>query len=407
MSIDSSNGKQPWKRNFFTITIGQTISIVGSSAVQFTLIWWIASNTSSPLMLAMAGLFAFLPQLLLGPFAGVWVDRLKRKTVIICADLFIGMVAAVYALILIVVNPPFWSACAVLGIRAIGSVFHTPAIQSVIPLLVPEKELVRVNGWSQFAQTGALMLGPVLGAALYAIFPLPIVLLSDLVGASLASIAVAAVKIPELKKEKQLAPNFRKEMHEGVAVFQRDKKLCIVTLAAALSMIFYMPLSSFFALMASDYFKASAWHASIVQFGYSGGMMLCALLIGAYGRIKKKLFVVHIGLLGLGLTAFFCGLLPQNESAFWLFAALCTFMGASGNLYNIPYIAYMQEKIPREVQGRAFSIMSSLMSATMPLGLLIAGPVAEIYGVKFWFYLTGIAFFIITSISFLLVVSQT
>ncbi len=75
MSIDSSNGKQPWKRNFFTITIGQTISIVGSSAVQFTLIWWIASNTSSPLMLAMAGLFAFLPQLLLGPFAGVWVDR--------------------------------------------------------------------------------------------------------------------------------------------------------------------------------------------------------------------------------------------------------------------------------------------------------------------------------------------
>ena len=88
-----------WKRNFLTIAGGQTVSLIGSAAVQFSLIWWLASETGSPIMMSIAGVFAFLPQLILGPFVGVWVDRLSRKTVIIAADLFIGLVALVFALV--------------------------------------------------------------------------------------------------------------------------------------------------------------------------------------------------------------------------------------------------------------------------------------------------------------------
>lgn len=402
MNIIPLDKKHSWKQSFFIITIGQTVSLIGSSAVQFSLIWWIASETSSPLMLSFSGLLAFLPQLFLGPFAGVWIDRLKRKTVIICADLFTGIVATMFAIFFLFGNPPFWSACVVLGIRAVAGVFQTPATQSIIPMLVPKQQLVRANGWSQFMQSGSLMLGPVIGAAMYAALPIPVILLSDLVGALVASVTILIVKIPELKSEQQQVQNLLKEIKECISIFYKDKKLCIVTLAAAICMIFYMPLSSFFPLMTSSYFHATAWHASVVQFGYAGGMMLCSVLIGAYGIKKDKLFVVHIGLLGIGLGVFFCGILPNSSIAFWAFAILCTIIGASGNLYNIPYIAYMQETIPHELQGRAFSIMNSLMSATMPLGFVIAGPVAEVLGVKSWFFISGIAFVIIATISFFL-----
>jgi DHA3 family macrolide efflux protein-like MFS transporter len=80
-----------WKRDFLTIASGQTVSLISSAAVQFSLIWLLASETGSPIMMSIAGLVAFLPQLILGPFAGVWVDRLNRKTVIIAADLFLGL----------------------------------------------------------------------------------------------------------------------------------------------------------------------------------------------------------------------------------------------------------------------------------------------------------------------------
>lgn len=105
-----------------------------------------------------------MPQLILGPFAGVWIDRLKRKRIIICADLFIGLCAAVFAVLFLFMDVPHWVACAVLGLRAVGNVFHTPAISAALPMIVPEQELVRANGWTQFFQSGAFMLGPVLGA---------------------------------------------------------------------------------------------------------------------------------------------------------------------------------------------------------------------------------------------------
>jgi len=72
-------------------------------------------------------------------------------------------------------------------------------------------------------------------------------------------------------------------------------------------------------------------------------------------------------------------------------------MGASMNIYNVPYIAYIQENFPKEVHGRTFSLVGSLMSLAMPIGLLIAGPVAEHYGLTLWFVIAGIAIVIIMS----------
>ncbi|ACV62381.1 major facilitator superfamily MFS_1 [Desulfofarcimen acetoxidans DSM 771] len=407
--MDNKNNNQlsnkDWKKGFLTIISGQTISIIGSSAVQFSLIWWLATETSSPLMMSFAGLFAFLPQLILGPFAGVWVDRLKRKTIIICADLFIGLVAAFFAISFIIWNPPFWMACMVLGIRAVGSVFHTPAIQAVVPMLVPREELIRANGWNQFMQSGAYMLGPVVGAAMYASLPLPIILISDLVGAIVASVSTAIVKIPEIEHEKQIRPNYLGEIKEGFQVYVSDKRLFNVTITMMVSMIFFMPLASLYPLMISDYFKATAWHASINQISYAVGMMIGAAIISSIGVIKNKLGIVRIGIVALGVTSILSGILPHNLTGFWFFTAVCLVMGAVGNAYSIPYAAYLQETIPKEAHGRAFSLMGSLMSVAMPIGLLIAGPTAERYGVPVWFVIAGIAIIIITGISIALSVS--
>ena len=390
-----------WKRSFFTIAAGQTVSLIGSSAVQFALIWWIAVETGSAMMMSYASLLAFLPQLLLGPFVGVWVDRLKRKTVIICADLFTGLVAAGFAAAFFVSDPPVWSACLVLGARALGGVFHTPAIQSAIPMLVPKEKLVQANGWSQFMQSGSFMLGPVLGAAMYAELSLPVILITDLVGALVASGTVALVRIPDPPRQEH-TPHFFREMKQGALLFVRDKRLGVVTLASTLCMIFGMPLSTYYPLMTSNYFGLSAWHAGAVEFAYALGMMLCAILAGVLGHMRRKLLAVHFGLIGMGLTALFGGLVPPTMSGFWAFACLCLLMGASINLYNIPYVAYMQETVPHEAQGRAFSLMGSLMSLTMPLGLVIAGPIAESAGVAVWFVITGVAFLCITAVSLLL-----
>ena len=147
------------------------ISLIGSSAVQFALIWWIASETGSALLLGLSGLVAFLPSLVLSPWAGVLADRHSRKTICILADISIGAVALGFALLMWVVDVPVWTAILVLLLRSVGQTFHQPALQAMIPQLVPREYLIKANGWSQMMNSGSFILGPVVGAALYAAFP--------------------------------------------------------------------------------------------------------------------------------------------------------------------------------------------------------------------------------------------
>lgn len=398
MQYPESNQSGTWKKRFYTIAAGQTVSIIGSSAVQFALIWWLAKETASPMMMSLAGLFAFMPQMLLGPVAGVWIDRLKRKTVIICADLFIGAVAALFALSFLLGDPPVWSVCVVLGLRAVGTVFHTPAIQAVVPMLVPGDQLVKANGVNQFLQGGAYMLGPVIGATLYAAFPMPVLLMTDLLGAIVACVTVAVVKIPELEYGQRQKPHIFREMKEGAVLFLRDKRFAMFTLASALCMVFFMPLSSMYPLLSSDYFGVTAWHASVVQITYSVGVMAGAGIISQM-KITNKLLTAGVGMVILGVTAFLSGILPSSMTGFWIFATICIVMGASMNIYNVPYMAYVQQSFPQETLGRVLSLIGSLMSFAMPVGLMIAGPVAERYGLTVWFVVSGLSIIAIMALA--------
>lgn len=381
-----------WKRSFWTITAGQTVSLIGSSAVQFAMIWWLSSETGSALVLALAGLAAFVPQMVLGPFAGVWIDRWKRKNVVMLADLFQGLVALGVSLwFLLSGTPPYWAVCAALGLRAAGGVFHTPAIQALMPLLAPKEALVRVNGVTQFLQSGAFMLGPVLGAVMFGAMPMWALLLTDLLGALAACGTMFLVRIPELPAAARRKARFWGELRLGLEAFRADKRLLCVLVGALCSMVFYMPLSSYYPLMSSGYFAVSAQYASVVEVLYAAGMMAAAGLLGAKGNLKNPLRASVLGALLVGVTAFIGGVLPPTRRGFWVFAAACGLMGAAGNLYGIPITAYMQRTIAPEKLGRVFSLMGSAMSAAMPLGLLISGPVAEKGGVALWFRVTGAA----------------
>ena len=191
---------QKWKSQFITVAIGQAISMLGSHGVQFALIWWLAEKTSSPFMLGISGLVAYLPMSLFSPLAGIAADRYNRKFISIFSDMAMGMVALIYAIILFFFDLPVWTVFIMLCVRGIGSTFQQPAIQSIIPQLVPKDQLIKTNGWIQLLNSGSFLIGPVIGAALYSIFPISIVLLSDVVGAILASIALAIVKIPKIAK---------------------------------------------------------------------------------------------------------------------------------------------------------------------------------------------------------------
>ena len=388
---------QKWKFQFMIVALGQAVSMLGSHGVQFALIWWLAEKTSSPLMLGISGFAAYLPMTLFSPLAGIAADRYNRKFISVFSDMGMGSAALIYAVLLYFFDLPVWTVFVMLCVRGIGSTFQQPAIQSIIPQLVPKNQLVKTNGWMQLLNSGSFLLGPVIGASLYAIFPMPIVLMSDVAGAILASIALAVVKIPELEKTEQEEQHFIAEIKEGLQVFKEDKKLFYIVIAEALCMFFYAPLSSLYPLMTSDYFKLSAMYGSAVELSFAIGMMVSSLLFSSVLKINRKIRVSFMGLFGMGVISLLCGIIPPVYAGWFFFAGSCICLGASGNVHTIPLTAYMQETISLDKMGRAFSVLTLISSVTMPIGLLFSSPIAERVGVNVWFFISGLCMIALTT----------
>lgn len=388
---------QKWKFQFMIVALGQAVSMLGSHGVQFALIWWLAEKTSSPLMLGISGFAAYLPMTLFSPLAGIAADRYNRKFISVFSDMGMGSAALIYAVLLYFFDLPVWTVFVMLCVRGIGSTFQQPAIQSIIPQLVPKNQLVKTNGWMQLLNSGSFLLGPVIGASLYAIFPMPIVLMSDVAGAILASIALAVVKIPELEKTEQEEQHFIAEIKEGLQVFKEDKKLFYIVIAEALCMFFYAPLSSLYPLMTSDYFKLSAMYGSAVELSFAIGMMVSSLLFSSVLKINRKIRVSFMGLFGMGVISLLCGIIPPVYAGWFFFAGSCICLGASGNVHTIPLTAYMQETISPDKMGRAFSVLTLISSVTMPIGLLFSSPIAERVGVNVWFFISGLCMIALTT----------
>jgi len=138
-----------WLRRFAPIWIGQVFSLFGSGLVHFSLIWWLTQTTGSAVVLATASLVGFLPQVVLGPFAGALVDRWNRRRVMMLSDSGIALATLGLVILFALGLAQPWHVYLILFLRSLGGAFHWPALQASTTLLVPERHLARVAGANQ------------------------------------------------------------------------------------------------------------------------------------------------------------------------------------------------------------------------------------------------------------------
>ena len=156
-----------WLAIIVTIWAGQAVSMVTSYAAGYAAVWYVTETTGSALALAIAAICAYLPQGLLSPFGGVIADKYNRKTVMIVADLGIGVVSLVLGFIILMGHVTFGLILFMVVVRSLGQAFHGPAMMAAMPLLVPEKHLLRINTLDQLLMSVASVGAPAFGIFLY------------------------------------------------------------------------------------------------------------------------------------------------------------------------------------------------------------------------------------------------
>lgn len=377
-----------WRGKYFTILSGQAISMITSGVLQMALIFYLTEKTGSALVLSLATFFGFLPQAILGPFIGVWVDRWSRKAVMIGADLFIALAGVGLAIIALKIEPPIWTVLAILFLRSVGAAFHSPAMSAVTPLIVPEDMLVKCAGYSSSIQSISFLVSPAIAAVVYASWSISAIVGLDVIGAIIAVLFVAFIAIPKPPRSELVGQTtFFADMKDGWLAIREDKGLFQMLLIGTLYMLVFMPINALFPLMSMGYFGGTTTHAAIAETAFSAGMLVGGLVLGAWGGFKRRILTLGLSVILMGAGFAASGLLPTW--GFVGFAVLCVVMGFAAPFHGVQ-TAIFQERIAPECLGRVFSLSMSMMSLAMPIGLMLAGAFAEVIGVHTWFLISGL-----------------
>ena len=382
------DGKQ-WKKQFFTIWLGQALSILGSQLVQFALIWYLTITTGSATVLATATLVGMLPGVILGPLIGTLVDRFNRRWVMLIAD---GVVAAatiglaIFFFLSIVAE---WQIYLVIFIRALAGCFHGNAMNASTSLMVPMEYLTRIQGMNQMLNGGLNVISAPLGALLLNHLPLQGILLIDVITAMFAMIPLMFITVPqpEQKQQKQ-SRRILQDFQAGFRTIRQWRGLMIVSMMTVGINFTIIPAFSLLPLMVKNDFGGNAIHLSWVESAMGIGMIAGGALLSVGGGFKRRILTSMLGLIGMGIGTLILALAPSSAIAAAVGGALL--FGLMNPLTMGPFFAVIQSSVAPDMQARVFSILSSVGGGIAPIGLMIAGPIAERYGIQSWFFMSGI-----------------
>jgi len=383
-----------WVLPFFTIWIGQAFSLVGSRMGGFALVWWLTqASGGSATVLATTSLVAMLPGVLLGPIAGALVDRWSRRRVMILADSLVAAFSAGLALLAWTGRLQVWHIYIIMFVRALGGTFHWAAMQASTSLMVPKSQLTRVSGMNQTLHGALSIITPPLGALAMSIMPLQTIMGIDVVTALFAVVPLLFVLIPDpATREEAGGVNpvaaVARDVREGFRFIWRWSGLLLGLVAAALINGTINPAFALLPILVSKTFGKGVLELGWMEMAWGFGMIAGGLILSVWGGFKRKILTTFVALIIAGIFFVILGLVPA--SAFDLSLGLIFMAGLMNPLMNGPFMAIVQSVVPLEMQGRVFTVIMSMSGLAAPIGMAIAGPVADRFGVQLWFVIGGI-----------------
>ena len=388
-----------WKRVFAIIWTGQFLSILTSSIVNFAIVLWLSLETGSAEVLAFATMAALLPQSVLGLFTGIFIDRWKRKRVMIMADSFIAFCTLILAVLFYFDLAKISHIYVLLALRSVGSAFHMPAMQASVPLLAPKSELMRIAGINQVIQSVCSIAGPALAGLFITMMKMTNILLLDVAGAAFACLSLCFVFIPDPSHEERNSElHLWREAKEAIMEVRNQYGLSWLFLLSILATFVIMPVSVLFPLMTLNHFAGNAFQVSLVEVSWGGGALLAGALLGLKKYRWNEILLINGMYIALGLTFLFSGLLPV--SGFIWFAVLTALGGVCGSLYFATFTTVIQSRIDPGVMGRVFSFYMSFSMLPSMIGLLSTGFLADSIGLGNTFIISGGFLCLIGIISF-------
>lgn len=366
-----------WTKNFFLVWQGQLVSTLGDAAYSVALGFWVLQVTGSTALMGSLMAVSALPGILISPFAGVWVDRMNKKVLLISMDLLrgIGMVliaAAAFAHVLAV-----WMVFAAGVLLSVCGAVFRPGVNAAIPTMVPASRLSNAVSIQAAALTGSNMLGNVTGGFFYQIFGAPLLFLFNGLSYFFSGSSLCFIKFKSVRKvEKQ---NFRENMRAGFRFMWDQKGLRYLLMIAAVTNFFcYIAIVLFLPLFQKTPVLGAARYG-IAMACYMGGAMAGFLFFSAVTipPCEKAIFFI----LSNGITCISLAF-AVNQQQFGVMVPLILLGGFFNSIVNVVLQSTVQARTPDEMRGKVLAFMNMTTQSLTPFAMALGGVLASFLPIR-------------------------
>lgn len=410
--IHSGNGPSPsptsaaglplqknWLSIIAVIWAGQAVSMITSYAAGYAVVWYVTESTGSALALSIMTICVMLPVGLVSPFGGIVADKHNRKIIMIVADGAIGIVSLVAGFVILAGNVSIALLLVVCLARAVGQAFHSPAMMATMPMLVPDKHLLRINTLDQLLGSIASIGAPAFGIFLYTTLGFSSVMFLDFAGACVAIFGLLLAKVPTVIDPYAARQHVLANLRDGARAVGKTRGLVVLIAVVTVGMMIFSPLSAVFPLMTFDHFGGDGYMASMVEAAFGVGMLVGSGILIAWGGGKRLAGLIAIAAIVVGATTMACGFLPSD--AFPAFVAIVAVLAMACAWFNGPTMTLTQRNVPDEKMGRAMGLLNAVLGLASPIGVAIGGVLAEAIGIAPFFVVDGIACLLLGLVAYL------
>lgn len=372
-TIASTSG---WKKIAATFLISQNISLFGSSVVGFAVIWHITLETASGIWMMLATICTLVPQVFISLFSGVWADRYNRKYLIILSDGFTALATLVLAISFLLGFRKLELLLVASAIRAISAGVQSPAVNSIFPQLIPEKQLTKVQGVNQTIASVSALVTPVIGGLLLSTIGIVGAFFVDVITAAIAIAVMSRIHVE--KPPTQPAISVFKDIGDGLSYIWKHDQLRKFFICLLFTFLFVTPAFTLNPLLIERSFGNEVWRLTVHEIVWSSAMITSGIFVSAKGKFRDKPRTIAFCIIGFGITFSLMGLS-------WSFVSFLVFLGLAGLFWPVLSTAqtvFLQETALPEVQGRVFSVLQLIITGTVPIAILFFGPLADVVRVE-------------------------
>lgn len=392
-----TTAQEKWKRRTLLFFTSQSITLFGSTLVQMAIVWYVTLNTSSGIWVAAFSVCSYLPEFLISFLGGVWADRYHRKKLIVGADFVIAMVTLAMMLLMPYVADQLlllWALLLMSVLRSLGTGVQTPAVNAVIPQLVPADQLIRWNGINATMQSVVRFAAPASAGVILTTSTLRSTLSIDVLTAAVGIGLLSCVMIPYERTQRKEA-SILADLKTGVSYAFSDRLIGRLLILYGLFVFLCVPAGFLAGLLVSRVYGDTYGYLTVVELVGFAGMMAGGLIMSTWGGFKSKKATLLVGLALFGTMAILMGL----SANFIFYLALMALYGVALTMVQTAITTLLQEKAETSLQGRVFGLLGSMYSGCLPIGMAVFGPLADLIPLQWIMIASGIVLIVIAVIS--------